>query len=208
MIGVHQKARRSAGAIAVLAISACISFAPPVEGQSGMAPQYAADGQLLAPVGFETWVFVGSNLSMAYKPQLPAMTTSETTRANPPKFHNVYINPDAYAHFLTTRQFPEPTMLVMEIFAAADKEPKNVLASGVFNGDRLGVEVAVKNSLRPGGGTTPWAYYDFTDPTDPSKISASATAFGDQDCADCHRQHASIDNVWVQFYPTLRKLIK
>jgi hypothetical protein len=207
MICDHKKARRSAGVIALLAISACIAFTPPVEGQSSTAPQYAPNGQLLAPVGFDTWVFVGSNLSMAYKPQVPAMTALEATRANTQKFHNVYINPEAYAHFQTTQEFPEPTMLVMEIFAAADKEPKNVLASGVFNGGRLGVEVAVKNSHRPDGGTTPWAYYDFTDPTDPSKISASATAFGDQDCADCHRQHASIDNVWVQFYPTLRKLI-
>jgi hypothetical protein len=96
----------------------------------------------------------------------------------------------------------------MEVFAAADKEPKGVLASGVFNGERVGLEVAVKNSHRPDGKPTPWAYYDLTDPADPSKVLASAKAHPDEDCETCHRQHASKDNVWVQFYPILRKVLK
>ena len=78
------------------------------------------------------------------------------------------------------------------------------LASGVFNGRRVGLEVAVKNASRPDGKTTPWAYYNFTDPSDRSKVLASATAFPDEVCANCHRRHASIDNVWVRFFPTLR----
>jgi hypothetical protein len=197
-----------AGLCAGLAIVACTAFAPQVEGQSATSPQYASNGQLLAPVGFETWVFVGSNLGMAYKPDLPAMTASEASRADKPLFHNVYINPEAYAHFLATQEFPEPTILVMEIFAAADKEPKGVLATGVFDGERAGLEVAVKNSRRPDGRPTPWAYYNLTDPADPSKLRTSAPAFPDQVCESCHRRHASTDNVWVQFYPTLRKLIR
>jgi hypothetical protein len=96
------------------------------------------------------------------------------------------------------------TVLVMQVFEAADKEPKGVLASGVFNGRRVGLEVAVKNTLRAGGSTMPWAYYNFTDPSDRSKLLASATAFPDPACANCHQRHASIDNVWVQFYPLLR----
>ena len=119
-----------------------------------------------------------------------------------------YANPEAYAQFLVNRKFPEPTVLVMENFAAADKEPKGILANGAFNGERVGLEVAVKNSSRPDGQPTPWAYYVLTDPADLSKVKASASAFPDQACEGCHRQHASMDNVWVQFYPTLRKLIK
>jgi Cytochrome P460 len=83
-------------------------------------------------------------------------------------------------------------------------EPSDVLASGVFSGRRVGLEVAVKNSFRADGKTTSWAYYNFTDPSDPAKVLASATAFPDQSCANCHQLHASIDNVWVQFHPTLR----
>jgi hypothetical protein len=199
--------RTFAAVLAGLVTGAFMAVAPPVAGQTATAPQY--EGNLLRmPVGFETWVFVGSNLGMSYKRDLPATTPSEASRADKPLFHNVYINPEAYASFIATGRFPEPTILVMEIFAAADKEPKGVLTQGVFNGERSGLEVAVKNSRRPDGSTTPWAYYDLTDPTDPSQVSASAPAFPDSRCESCHRQHASLDNVWVQFYPTLRKLNK
>jgi len=194
--------------IAFIGISAWIAFSPQGAAQSSTSPQYDANHQLLVPVGFEKWIFVGSNLGLAYKPDLPATTKREASRADKPKFHNVYISAEAYTQFLTTKKFPETTMLVMEIFEAADKEPKDVLASGVFNGQRAGLEVAVKNSHRPDGSATPWAYYDFTDPADPSKLRASAPAFPDRSCENCHRQHASMDNVWVQFYPTLRKAVE
>lgn len=208
MSGDSKRAWCRVGVLAAITTSVCIASSPKVEGQSSTTPQYAPDGELLAPVGFETWVFVGSNLGMAYRPEAPAMTSAEAARADKRIFHNIYINPEAYTHFLATQEFPEPTILVMELFAAADKEPKGVLASGVFNAQRVGLEVAVKNSHRPDGRTTPWAYYDLTDGTDPSKVLASAPAFPDRACESCHRQHASMDNVWVQFYPTLRKLIK
>jgi hypothetical protein len=92
----------------------------------------------------------------------------------------------------------------MQVFEPADKEPKGVLSRGVFNGRRVGLEVAVKNGSRPDGNTTPWAYYDFTDRSDRTKVRPSAPAFPDKDCANCHQLHASVDSVWVQFYPTLR----
>src|SRR5258708_23580044 len=94
--------------------------------------------------------------------------------------------------------------LVTEILLYGPVAPGSVLASGVFNGRRVGLEVAVKNASRPEGKTTPWAYYNFTDPSDRSKVLASATAYPDEVCANCHQRHASIDNVWVQFYPALR----
>jgi hypothetical protein len=57
----------------------------------------------------------------------------------------------------------------------------------------------VKNSARPDGSKTDWAYYDF------GLDRQSAKAFPDKACYDCHVEHAAADNVWVQFYPTLRK---
>jgi cytochrome P460 len=197
-----------AGLFVGLASVTWIVFTAQVEGQSSTAPQYDSNGNLRAPVGFEAWVFVGSNLGLAYKPGLPVMTALEASRNNQPQFHNVFINPEAYAHFLATREFPAPTILVIEKFSSADKEPKGVVSNGVFNGDWMGLEVAVKNPARPDGGTTPWAYYDFTNPTDPSKPVATAPAQPDQMCENCHREHASLDHVWVQFYPILRNLIK
>src|SRR5262245_15061239 len=207
--GIERKAawyRRGLGV--ALATFVCAALSLQANSQQATVPQYTPNGELLAPVGYETWVFVGSNLGLAYRDGLPVMTPREAGRADQSRFHNVYINREAYAYFLANGVFPSPTILVMEVFAAADKEPSGIVAKGVYNGERAGFEVAVKNTSRPDGQTTPWAYYDFTDPADPSKLTASAPAFPDRICENCHRQHASRDNVWVQFYPTLRKLLK
>lgn len=180
------------------------SVAAPAPTYKVTMPRYDTDNELLLPKGFETWVFVGSNLGLAYKTDLSEMTAAEGKRMKAQRFHNIFINPEAYAHFLRTGEFPEPTILVMEQYAAADKEPKGVLTAGSYNGQRLGLEVAVKNSSRPDKVQTPWAYYDFTDHLDSKKAVGHAPAFPDDACETCHRKHASHDNVWVQFYPRLR----
>jgi hypothetical protein len=95
-------------------------------------------------------------------------------------------------------------VLVMNVFEADSSEPQGVLATGTYNGRRTGVEVAVKNASRPDGSHAAWAYYDFTDPSDPTKTLASASAFADDACEACHKLHAKTDHVWVQFYPMLR----
>ena len=136
----------------------------------------------MLPSGFETWVFVGSNLGLSYTPDAAAAASAPPPRAGRQQFHNVSINKAAYDYFLANDRFPDQTVLVMQVFEAADKEPRGV----------------------PDGKTTPWAYYNFTDPSDRSKVLASATAYPDEVCENCHQRHASIDNVWVQFYPALR----
>ncbi len=210
MIGRHNRGWSRAAALAGFAALPLIAFAPQVRGQSsGAAPQYTADGQLKLPVGFETWVFVGSNLGLAYKEELPANTKLEAARVNQQQFHNIYINPEAYAYFLANKEFPDKTVLVMDVFAAPDREPKDVLTAGFYNGKQTGLQVAVKNLHRPDGKTTPWAYYTLMNPFDPTPVMApSAPAHDDSECYDCHKAHAGKDNVWVQFYPTLRKLIQ
>lgn len=72
-------------------------------------------------------------------------------------------------------------------------------AGGPGRGDQhRDVEVAVKNSKRPDGAPENWAYYVF------GKNDRTAIARRKQDCYDCHLKNAQTDNVWVQFYPTLR----
>ena len=63
----------------------------------------------------------------------------------------------------------------------------------------LSLSANVKNSRRPDGSKTDWAYYDFP------AGQLTAKAFLDKACYDCHLDHASDDNVWVQFYPVLRR---
>ena len=84
------------------------------------------------------------------KPETTLSDAREANRAQDSQlFHNVYINPEAYAHFAATKEFPDPTMLVMEVFVPRGIATRGVLKSGVFNGQRVGIEVAVKDSRRP-----------------------------------------------------------
>ena len=172
--------------------------------QHAVTPQYESDGSLKIPTGYQKWVFVGSNLGLGYNATLPEMTAAEAVREQEGEFHNIYISPQAFEAFSQTGTFPDPTILVMEHYVAQDREPTGVLTEGVFNGARSGLEVAVKNANRPDGSNTPWAYYVFTDPDDPNTVLPTARAFPDGACFQCHLEHASTDNVWVQFYPILR----
>src|SRR4051812_38004920 len=90
----------------------------------------------------------------------------------------------------------------MEVFRAERKDPKGFLADGEFEGKRIGLEVAVKDKDQPCGGV-PWAYYVFQEEGKPAP-EKSAAAQEDKNCYQCHLDHASDDNVWVQFYPMLR----
>jgi hypothetical protein len=168
-------------------------------------PKYTEKGLLEVPQRFRSWVFVGADLSPRYKAEaaetLPAKKATGQTKPDD-AFHAVYINPESYHSFRKTGEFPDPTILVMEVFKAEEKDVGGVLASGQFQGKRIGLAAAVKDRNRPGGGV-PWAYYSFDLDKD-SNPGKPARAFSDANCYDCHLRHASKDNVWIQFYPALR----
>jgi hypothetical protein len=168
-------------------------------------PEYDAQGRLKFPDDYRTWIHAGTSLGLKYRKDVTEDTPREKKPSDAPMsgdFHSVYIDPEAYETFRKTGKFPDPTILVMEVHDAKEREPKNIVSAGLFSADLKDVEVAVKNSRRPDGSTTEWAYYAFPDPTKAS----SAEAFKDADCFACHQKHADVDNVWVQFYPTLRRL--
>jgi len=201
--------------LAAMASLLWAAFGTQLHAQSGARPVYTPDGKMMQlPAGFDTWVFVGSNLGLAYRDEMTRNDAREANRAQERQlFHNVYINPEAYAHFAATKEFPDPTILVMEVFVPADRDPKGVLKSGVYNGDRVGIEVAVKDTRRPAGhlappAASPWAYYVFMNPFQPQPVLRQ-TAAPDQSgfCQACHKANAPPDNVWVRFYPVLRKFL-
>ena len=178
------------------------------------APRYNAQGDLLRPEGYRTWVFVGADLGLDYtarNDESLVYQPNKDDKTDPPQpFHNVYIDRGAYEQYARTGSFPDKTVLVLELFESRSKDPKNVVTRGRHEGNRIALEVAVKNVGRPDGSKTPWAYYDFTGKPGPSGrgLRDSAKAKPDGACYDCHKQHADADNVWVQFYPTLRDLTK
>jgi hypothetical protein len=179
------------------------------------APRYNSAGELLRPEDYRTWVFVGADLGLDYSQRndqsldYPAKKDGKSEDEALP-FHNVYIDRTAYDHYARTGEFPDKTMLVLELFESRRKEPQHIVTKGQFAGNRVALEVAVKNLSRPDGIKTPWAYYDFTGQPGPSGrgVRESARAKPDESCYDCHKKHADVDNVWVQFYPTLRDLAK
>jgi hypothetical protein len=187
--------------LSAIALFFAIAFAQSALAQSPNVPKYSGD-KLLFPDGFRSWMFVGSNLGLVYKGE-------PGPGAGKPAFHNVYITPEGYAGFRDTKTaFPDPTILVIDIYSAANKEPHHILAKGVYNDTQSGALVAVKNSARPpgpNGEKTIWAYYIFPDI---SKPGASAAAQPDANCEACHKKNGLVDNVWVQFYPVLRDVKK
>ena len=165
-------------------------------------PRYDAKGELMRPADFRTWVFVGANIGLQYRKDAADTKAREGDRpkkAGPGEFHNVYIRPADYEHYTRTGAFPDPTVLVMDVYEAKERDPKGIVSGGLFPGARRRFEVAVKNGKRPDGSKTDWAYYAFNPPA-----RETAAAFPDAACYDCHRKHADADNVWVQFYPALR----
>lgn len=165
-------------------------------------PEYNAAGELLLPVGFEDWVFVGANLGLEYKEDGDAGASNTKPPEALRNFHNVYINPAAYSEFKKTGTFPEHTVLILDVYRAERGDGKTLVSEGLFPGEQTEVAVAVKNSKRPDGEKANWAYYDFP------KGSKTAKAFPDKACYQCHLDHGSVDNVFVQFYPTLRRHAK
>jgi hypothetical protein len=149
-------------------------------------PAYDASGALLRPEGYREWVFVGASLGLSYAEGMSAPDGHGD-------FHNVYLHPEAYRHYRRTGQFPDRTVLVLELFEAASKVSPS--KHGLFEGKRVALEAAVKDTRLPDG----WGYFSFGDGSE-----AKATAAPRGACFSCHLEHATVDNVFVQFYPVLR----
>ncbi len=165
-------------------------------------PSYTADGAIVRPIGWESWVFVGSPL-----------TPDELNggKANFREFHNVYIEPSAFEHYHKTGEFANGTQIVKvrnllyegEHCLETDTATGACLAVsgwGYFNGEYSGFELTVKDSTRfddPGG----WVYLNYGEkrPWKPA-----ATPFEAASCNACHEANGGDDFVFTQFYPVLR----
>lgn len=160
--------------------------------QQSTSPQYDSSGALIRPQHFETWVFVGSSTGLTYEPGMPSRGAGE--------FHDVYIRPESYAEYARTGKFPEKTVLVLALYPPEEKV--SPAKGGYFEGDLEGMAAAVKDHehFREG-----WAYFNFGQG---GHLEGTATANAAQTCFSCHQQHAADDNVFVQFYPILRPIMK
>jgi hypothetical protein len=149
-------------------------------------PRYDAEGRMLFPTDYRTWVFLSSGLNMSYSPA-PAMADGDM-------FGNTFVPAPAYAAFAKTGHWPDKTVILLENRGGTSQGSIN--KRGQFQTtDYMGGEAHVKDETRFKGG---WAFFAFDPKGGPAREIPHAAA-----CYACHAQHAAVDTTFVQFYPTL-----
>ena len=164
-------------------------------------PTYNDAGAVNSPTDWRQWIFVGAPLTPN------ALNGGEAAF---PEFHNVYVEPSAFAHYVDSGEWANGTQIAKELTLLhegdnCDEETGacfEVSGQGYFQGEFSGLELTVKDTERfadePGG----WVYYSFGHKPEPYETTAQA--FPTDSCNSCHEASADTDFVFTQFYPVLR----
>ncbi len=177
------------GSTVLVLIAAAVFLTGQTRPVGGVA-RFNDGGELIRPEGYREWMYVGTPL-----------TPNDLNDGNAPfpEFHNVYIDPESWAHWKRTGAFREGTVLVKELVSVGSK--KAVSGRGYFMGEFVGLEATVKSKDRfpkePGN----WAYFSFGHSY---PLAQTARAFPAGDCNACHDASAADDWVFTQYYPVLR----
>ena len=161
---------------------------------SARAEEYFAieNGQLERPTGFREWVYVGTPLTP---------NDLNDGKAAFPEFHNVYIDPESWAHWKRTGEFRDGTILIKELISVGSKGAAS--GNGYFMGDYLGLEATIKSKEHFPNEPGNWGYFSFSTP-DHTTLKAMADKFPAETCNACHQSSAAQDWVFTQYYPVLR----
>ena len=140
---------------------------------------------------------VGASIGLSYvEPRAsPEPGADPEPGAAPGMFHNVFMQPWAYRHFMNTGEFAEETMFILAFYdASQDADPA---AAGFYEGElssRFEVHLKQRGFHESG-----WGFFGF------GGDAASGEPFPPEaTCYTCHAERTEHDNVFVQFYPTLR----
>ena len=107
---------------AVVAVIAALSYAltgvaipcSAAEDKAKAAPvEFTADGKLKQPVGYRKWVYIGT-------PFTP--NDMNDGEASFPEFHEVYMDPESFAHYEKTGKFRDGTVLIKELSSVGTKK--------------------------------------------------------------------------------------
>jgi hypothetical protein len=150
------------------------------------------DGELERPTGYREWIYVGT-------PVTP--NDLNDGKAAFPEHHNVYIDPESWAHWKSTGEFHEGTILIKELVSVGAKAA--VSGNGYFQGRFIGLEATIKSKKHFPDEPGNWAYYSFSTP-DYKTLTTEAKAFPTESCNGCHAGAAADDWVFTQYYPVLR----
>jgi len=150
------------------------------------------NGELERPTGYREWVYVGT-------PVTP--NDLNDGKAAFPEHHNVYIDPESWAHWKKTGEFRDGTILIKELVSVGAKVA--VSGNGYFQGDYIGLEATIKSKKHSPDEPGNWAYYSFST-SDHKSLTHTANAFPAASCNACHQASAADDFVFTQYYPVLR----
>ena len=152
--------------------------------------EFTADGKLKQPVGYRKWVYIGT-------PVTP--NDMNDGEASFPEFHEVYMDPESFAHYEKTGKFRDGTVLIKELSSVGSKEAPS--GKGYFQGEFTGLETAIKDSKRFKDEPGSWAYFSFGHKYPLKKEAAKNPTSA---CNQCHQNNAKQDWVFTQYYPVLR----
>ena len=152
--------------------------------------------ELVLPEGFREWVFIGAPLTPH---------GLNNGKAGFPEYHHVYVNPDAFAVYQQTGEFPDGTVIAKELVLPQKGDfedgSKNAPSGrGYFAGDQ-GMDVMVKDNARFKA-TNGWGFFNFGHHAPPYvKASQAAPA---ESCAGFHSASAGKGMLFKRYYPVLR----
>ncbi|MBV8614475.1 MAG: cytochrome P460 family protein [Acetobacteraceae bacterium] len=164
---------------------------------AGWQPRYNDRGDLLLPVGYRNWVFLGSPLTP---------NALNGGHAGFPEFHNVYIPSAVLDEYKRSGSFPEGSIWVKELQLTLpgqnpDGSRTEPSGRGYFPGAFNGMDVMVKDSKHCAEMRN-WCFYNFGHHALPYAASAAIAPL--ETCASCHIATADKDMHFFRFYSALQ----
>lgn len=151
--------------------------------------EFTADGKAKQPTGYRKWVFIGTPLTP---------NDMNDGEANFPEFHNVYMDPESFAHYEKTGEYRDGTVIVKELLSVGTK--KSSSGNGYFQGEFTGLEISMKDSKRFPKDPGNWGFFSFGHKP-PLKQEAAKNSVAS--CNQCHDLNAT-KFVFSAHYPVLR----
>jgi hypothetical protein len=180
-----------AAAVMTYVSAAILAAQPAADG-----PRFASGTNLMRPAGYREWIFLGAGLDMTYQP-----AGASNGRQH---FSNVYVNPAAHRAFTQTGKWPDGSMFVLEIRAAATESALNPNGTGRYQAAMVALEAEVKDSRFPDG----WAFFDFGQAESLRDLAEPLGGERVARCIECHTKHTAVERTFVQFYPTLLEVAR
>lgn len=172
--------------VTALVMTAGIGAALASSNNDESALEFDSQNQLMRPQGLENWVYMGTNLGMTY--------IGSFDEDDPGHFSTVLMEPNAYKKFLKTGKFEDGTAFAKIIYES------DVTDGGVAMTEQVFLEIHVRDKVRfPETGS---GFYNWTN----EELGFKPTVEPDM-CSGCHKAKAEYEDVFTQFYPTIKHLV-